>query len=56
MAPVALLYRREAEGWQPELFEGLDAVIDLPERGARPGLAETYDGLTVPARTTDAMR
>ena len=43
MAPVALLYRREAEGWQPELFEGLEAVIALPEIGARLALAEIYD-------------
>ncbi len=56
VAPVALLYRREAEGWQPELFEGLDAVIDLPEIGASLALAEVYDGLTFPPRITDAMR
>lgn len=56
VAPVALLHRREAEGWQPELFEGLDAVIDLPEIGASLLLAEIYDGLTFAARITDAMR
>jgi metal-sulfur cluster biosynthetic enzyme len=38
VAPVALLYRREAEGWRPELLEGLDAVIALPEIGV-PGIA-----------------
>ncbi|SEP23958.1 hypothetical protein SAMN04487843_1096 [Methylobacterium sp. ap11] len=56
MAPVALLYRREAEGWRPELFEGLDAVIVLPEIGAELALAEIYDGLAFPPRITDAMR
>lgn len=56
VAPVALLYRREAEGWQPELFEGLDAVIALPEIGAELALAEIYDGLAFPPRITDAMR
>ncbi|WP_245239697.1 hypothetical protein [Methylobacterium variabile] len=56
MAPVALLYRREAEGWQPELFEGLEAVIALPEIGARLALAEIYDGLTFAPRVTDAIR
>ncbi|WP_279358502.1 Uma2 family endonuclease [Methylobacterium indicum] len=56
VAPVALLYRREAEGWQPELFEGLDAVIALPEIGAGLSLADVYDGLTFAPRITDAMR
>jgi Uma2 family endonuclease len=56
VAPVALLYRREAEGWQPELFEGLEAIIDLPDIGARLALADVYDGLTFPPRITDAMR
>ncbi|KMO13127.1 Uma2 family endonuclease [Methylobacterium platani] len=56
VAPVALLYRREAESWQPELFEGLDAVIDLPELGASLALAEVYGGLAFPPRITDAMR
>lgn len=56
VAPVALLYRREAEGWQPDLFEGLEAVIDLPEIGARLALADVYDDLTFPPRITDAMR
>ncbi|SFV17463.1 Endonuclease, Uma2 family (restriction endonuclease fold) [Methylobacterium sp. 174MFSha1.1] len=56
VAPVALLYRREAEGWQPEQFEGLEAVIDLPEIGASLALVEIYDGLTFAVRITDAMR
>lgn len=56
VAPVALLYRREAEGWRPELLEGLDAVIALPEIGAELALAEIYDGLAFPPRITDAMR
>ena len=56
VAPVALLYRREAEGWRPELLEGLDAVIALPEIGAELALAEIYEGLAFPPRITDAMR
>ncbi|AWB23151.1 Uma2 family endonuclease [Methylobacterium currus] len=56
VAPVALLYHREAEGWRPELFEGLEAVIDLPEIGASLALADIYDDLTFAARITDAMR
>ncbi|MEE8631481.1 Uma2 family endonuclease [Methylobacterium ajmalii] len=56
VAPVALLYRREAEGWRPELLEGLAAMIALPEIGAELALAEIYDGLAFPPRITDAMR
>ena len=56
VAPVALLYRRETEGWRPELLEGLDAVIALPEIGAELALAEIYEGLAFPPRITDAMR
>ncbi|TNC10994.1 Uma2 family endonuclease [Methylobacterium terricola] len=56
VAPVALLYRREVEGWQAELFEGLDAVIELPDIGARLMLADVYYDLTFPPRITDAMR
>lgn len=56
VAPVALLYRREGEGWQPERIEGLEAVIDLPEIGARLALADIYYDLTFPPRITDAMR
>lgn len=56
VAPVALLYRREVEGWQAELFEGLEAVIELPDIGARLMLADVYHDLTFPPRITDAMR
>ncbi|WP_244473000.1 Uma2 family endonuclease [Methylobacterium sp. Leaf100] len=41
VTPQALLYRRGADGWEIETFEGLEAAIDLPD---------IYDGLTFPAR------
>ncbi|QRE76413.1 Uma2 family endonuclease [Methylobacterium aquaticum] len=56
VAPVALLYRREGDEWRPERIEGLEAVIDLPEIGARLALADIYYDLTFPPRITDAMR
>jgi len=56
VAPLARLYRRDGVAWRSEQFEGLDAVIELPESGARLALAEIYDGLTFPRRITDAMR
>ncbi|RZK83205.1 MAG: Uma2 family endonuclease, partial [Methylobacterium sp.] len=50
LKPQALLYRRLGEGWDIETFEGLDAVIALPEIGATLSLAEIYDGLSFPPR------
>ena len=43
--PQVLLYRRADEGWAIEVFDGLDAVIDLPEIGARLTLSDIYEGL-----------
>lgn len=50
LKPQALLYRRGAEGWEIETFEGVEAVIDLPDIGASLTMADIYDGLTFPAR------
>ena len=50
LKPQALLYRRSGEGWDIETFEGLQAVVDLPDVGATLPLADIYDGLTFPAR------
>ena len=44
--PQVLLYRRNDEGWAIEAFDGLDAIIDLPEIAAQLTLADIYDGLT----------
>ncbi|MRI54320.1 Uma2 family endonuclease [Methylobacterium sp. DB1607] len=41
-----LLYRHNDEGWAIEAFDGLDAIIDLPEIAAQLTLADIYDGLT----------
>ena len=50
LKPQALLDRRLGDGWDIETFEGLDAVIALPEIGATLSLAEIYDGLSFPPR------
>jgi Uma2 family endonuclease len=50
LKPQALLYRRSGEGWDIETFEGLQAVVELPDAGATLSLADIYDGLTFPAR------
>jgi Uma2 family endonuclease len=50
VTPQALLYRRGADGWEIETFEGLEAAIDLPDIGATLAMADIYDGLTFPAR------
>ena len=45
-APTATLYARSDEGaWETQDFTGLDAMIDLPQIGARLALADVYDGL-----------
>jgi len=43
--PQVLLYRRTDDGWAVEAFDGLDAVVALPEIGARLTLSDIYDGL-----------
>ena len=50
LKPQALLYRRGADGWEIETFEGLEAVIALPDIGATLAMTDIYDGLTFPAR------
>ncbi len=44
--PQVLLYRRSDDDWAVEAFDGLEAIIDLPEIAARLTLADIYDGLT----------
>lgn len=41
--PSALLYRRVGETWEPETYEAMSDIIDLPEIGARLALADIYD-------------
>ena len=50
VSPQALLYRRVNEEWAIEAFDGFDAIVDLPEIGARLALAEVYEGLAFEPR------
>jgi Uma2 family endonuclease len=42
---TAVVHRRTEHGFVREVYEGLDAVIPLPEIGAELPLAEVYDGV-----------
>lgn len=39
------LWRRAGEGWRVEEYDGLSALIELPEIGASLSLADLYEGL-----------
>jgi Uma2 family endonuclease len=43
--PVVVVYRRTATGFVREVYEGLTAVVPLPEIDAVLPLAEVYDGV-----------
>lgn len=45
-SPRIVTYRRTEQGFQPEVHEGLDAEVPLPEIGAVLPLAEVYEGVT----------
>ncbi len=44
-APSVLVYRRTEHGFVPEVYEGLDAVLSLPEIGIDLPLAEIYEAV-----------
>jgi Uma2 family endonuclease len=44
-SPAIVVYRRTHEGFIRELYEGLDAVLPLPEIDAALPLADVYDGV-----------
>lgn len=43
--PLAMVFRRTAQGFIREVHEGLEAVIPLPEVGVKLSLADVYDRL-----------
>ncbi|AWB21120.1 Uma2 family endonuclease [Methylobacterium currus] len=50
-APGIALWRRDADGaWQRRLAAGLDQMIELPEFGMTPALADVHDGVAFPPR------
>lgn len=52
--PAVIVHRRTEQGFVREIYEGLDAVIPLPEIGTELPLAEIYEGVEfVPESTQD---
>jgi Uma2 family endonuclease len=43
-SPAVLVYRRTEQGFVPELYRGLDAIIPLPEIAIELPLTEIYEG------------
>lgn len=50
---AAVVFRRGTEGFNRELYEGLEAVVPLPEIKTDLPLAEIYDGLEFVPETSD---
>jgi Uma2 family endonuclease len=44
--PAIVIYRRIDQQFLPEVYEGIDAVVPLPEIGADLPLAEIYQGMS----------
>jgi Uma2 family endonuclease len=44
-SPTVVAFRRTGDGFVREVYEGLDAVLPLPEIGTELPLAEIYDGV-----------
>ncbi len=44
-SPTIVIYRRTGQQFVPEVYEGIDAVVPLPEIGADLPLAEIYQGM-----------
>jgi Uma2 family endonuclease len=50
-AVVATVYRRTEQGFLRDVYEGLDAVVPLPDVAATLPLAEAYNGVSFAARS-----
>ena len=48
-APQLTVWRREDEAWARTELTGLEAVVELPEIGAKLPLGDLYEGLTFAA-------
>jgi Uma2 family endonuclease len=51
--PLVNVHRRAETGFEHEVYEGLDAVIPLPEIGVVLPLAELYSGVQFAPEPTD---
>jgi Uma2 family endonuclease len=53
-SPVVVVHRRTENGFVSETYQGLDAIIPLPELGTALPLSEVYDGVSfVPEQFDD---
>ena len=43
--PAVIIYRRTGQQFTPEVYDGIDAVVPLPEIGVDLPLAEIYQGI-----------
>ena len=46
--PAIVVFRRTDQAFDPEVYEGIDAVVPLPEIGVDLPLAEIYQGMSFP--------
>ncbi len=53
--PVVIVHRRASAGFDREVYQGMDAVIPLPEIGIELPMAEIYDGVAFQPEPDDAM-
>ena len=51
--PAVVVYRRTDQGFVPEAYEGIDAVLPLPEIGTGLPLAEIYQGMKFPPEVNE---
>ena len=52
--PTVVVYRRTDQQWVSEVYEGIDAVLPLPEIGVDLPLAEIYQGMNFPPEVDEA--
>ena len=52
-SPVVVVFRRGEHGFADEVYEGLDAVIPLPEVETELPLAEIYEGASLSPEPAD---
>jgi Uma2 family endonuclease len=55
-APAVVMYRRTEQGFVREVYEGLDAVLPLPEINTELPLSEVYDGVTFGTESVDVAK
>ena len=52
--PTVVVHRRTDQQFVPEVYEGIDAVLPMPEIGVDLPLSEIYQGMTFPPEADEA--